>query len=160
MDTNWRTAWQGQDIVVWRNEVEFDRLHAPLIDLVVLVHRDAGMTPGDLVLAVVDLGEDCIVFPTASGFAGRVNFERQSFWRDKACVFWVAESAAPLPAPLRRSRWWPLGAPLGVTRRPRAELESLREGWPLEGPQTWEQRKWLRIERARPFTAARLPLAA
>jgi len=25
------------------------------------------------------------------------------------------------------------------------------ERWPLQGPQTWEQRKWRRIERSRPF---------
>jgi hypothetical protein len=29
MKSSWRTAWQGQDIVVYRNEAEVDRLHAP-----------------------------------------------------------------------------------------------------------------------------------
>jgi hypothetical protein len=40
------------------------------------------------------------------------------------------------------------------TRMARDELASLVEHWPLEGPQTWEQRKWRRIERSRPFTKA------
>ena len=39
-------------------------------------------------------------------------------------------------------------------RVPRTELSSLLEQWPLEGPQTWEQRKWRRIERSRAFTTA------
>jgi hypothetical protein len=30
-------------------------------------------------------------------------------------------------------------------------LASLVERWPLQGPQTWEQRKWRRIARNRPF---------
>jgi hypothetical protein len=34
---------------------------------------------------------------------------------------------------------------------PRAELASLIDHWPVEGPQTWDQRKWRRIERNRPF---------
>jgi len=31
MKLTWRTAWQGQDIVVYRDEVEVDRLHATQI---------------------------------------------------------------------------------------------------------------------------------
>jgi len=40
------------------------------------------------------------------------------------------------------------------TRVPRAELAALIERWPMQGPQTWEQRKWRRIERSRPFAPA------
>ena len=63
MRASWRTAWQGQDIVIFRNEAEFDRLHAPDIDRIVLVHRGSGESPGDLVQAVVEIGESCLIFP-------------------------------------------------------------------------------------------------
>jgi hypothetical protein len=151
MKSSWRTAWQGQDIVVFRNEAEVDRLHAPDIDRVVLVHRGSGDSPGDLVQAVVEIGDSALIFPVDTGFTGRVNFERQAFWAERACVYWVNEARAPLPLRLRRSRWF-LGLTHPVfTRVPRAELAPLIERWPLQGPQTWEQRKWRRIERSRPF---------
>jgi hypothetical protein len=151
MKSSWRTAWQAQDIVVYRNEAEADRVHAPDIERVVLVHRGAGDTPGDLVQAVVEIGDSVLIFPADTGFAGRVNFERQAFWAEKACVFWVNESRAPLPMRLRRGRWF-LGLTHPVfTRVQRSELASLLERWPLQGPQTWEQRKWRRIEQGRPF---------
>jgi hypothetical protein len=153
MKSSWRTAWQGQDIVVYRNDAEVDRLHAPDIDRIVLVHRGSGASPGDLVQAVVEIGDSALIFPADTGFAGRVNFERQPFWAERACVFWVNESRAPMPSRLRRSRWF-LGLTSPVfTRVPRAELAPLIERWPLQGPQTWEQRKWRRIERSRPFAA-------
>jgi hypothetical protein len=151
MKASWRTVWQGQDIVVFRNDAEVDRLHAPDIERVVLVHRGSGDTPGDLVQVVVEVGDSCLIFPADTGFAGRVNFERQAFWVERACVYWVNEARAPLPLRLRRGRWF-LGLAHSVfTRVPRTELAALIERWPLQGPQTWEQRKWRRIERARPF---------
>jgi len=153
MKSSWRTAWQGQDIVVYRNDTEVDRLHAQDIARVVLVHRGSGESPGDLVQAVVEVGESTLIFPADTGFAGRVNFERQAFWAERGCVFWVNESRAPLPLRLRRSRWL-LGLTTPVfTRVPRADLAALIERWPLQGPQTWEQRKWRRIERSRPFSS-------
>ena len=153
MKSSWRTAWQGQDIVVYRNDSEVDRLHAPAIDRVVLVHRGTGESPGDLVQAIVEVGDECLLFPTDTGFAGRVNFERQPFWAEKACVYWINESRAPLPLKWRRSRWF-----LGLTRPvfarvPRSELAALIERWPVQGPQTWEQRKWRRIADSRPFAS-------
>ena len=163
MKSSWRTAWQGQDIVVYRNEAEVDRLHAPDIERVVLVHRGSGDSPGDLVQAVVEIGDACVIFPADTGFAGRVNFERQAFWADKGCVFWVNEARAPLPMRLRRGRWFlGLTPPPVFTRVPRAELAALIERWPVQGPQTWEQRKWRRIELSRPFapTAEELRLRA
>ena len=154
MKSSWRTAWQGQDIVVYRNEAEIDRLHAADIARVVLVHRGSGDTPGDLVQAVVEVGEDCLLFPADTGFGGRVNFERQAWWAEKACVYWVNEARAPLPLRLRRGRWF-LGLTHPVyTRVPRSELAALIERWPVQGPQTWDQRKWRRIEKSRPFTTA------
>jgi hypothetical protein len=151
MKSSWRTAWQGHDIVIFRNDAEIDRVHAPDIARVVLVHRGAGDSPGDLVLTVVEVGESCLLFAPDTGFAGRVNFEREAFWVDKGCVHWVNESRAPLPMRLRRGRWLlGLASPV-FTRVPRTELATLIERWPLQGPQTWEQRKWQRIQRARPF---------
>ena len=151
MKSSWRTAWQGQDIVVYCNDVEIDRLHAPSIERVVLVHRGSGDSPGDLVQAVVVAGDQCLIFPADTGFAGRVNFERRPFWADKACIYWVNEARAPMPLKLKRGRWF-LGLAHSVfTRVPRAELAALIERWPMQGPQTWEQRKWRRIEMGRPF---------
>lgn len=155
MKASWRTAWQGQDIVVFRNDTEVDRLHAPDIDRVVLVHRGQGDTPGDLVQVVVETGDTVVLFPPDTGFAGRVNFERQAFWADKGCVYWVNEARAPLPLRLRRGRWLLGLAHPAYTRTPRsAELAGLLERWPVQGPQTWEQRKWRRIEQSRPFGSA------
>lgn len=148
----WRTAWHGQDIVVYREDVEVDRIHAQDIQRVVFVHRGAGDSPGDLLYAVVETHDEALVFPDYTGFAGRVNFERQAFWAERGCVYWAGDGRAALPARLRRGRWL-----LGQTgpqfvRLPRAELAPLVDGWPLEGPQTWEQRKWRRIENGRPFS--------
>ena len=36
-------------------------------------------------------------------------------------------------------------------RLPRSELAATIDKWPMEGPQTWEQRKWSTIARNRPF---------
>lgn len=154
MSITWRTAWQGQDIVVYRDDAEVDRLHAPDIERVLLVHRGSGDSPNDLVRAVVELGADLLVFPADTGFAGRVHFERQAFWAEQGCVYWVNETRAPLPMPMRRSRWLlGFGAP-AFMRVARAELDTVISRWPLQGPQTWEQRKWRRIECARLFAPA------
>jgi hypothetical protein len=152
MKAAWRTAWQGQDIVVYRDDDEIDRLPSAQIEKVIFVHREGGDTPTDMVHALVQLAEEWVVLPPETGFAGRVHFERQAFWAQRACVYWVAEAAAPMPARLRRGRIFKR-EPL-YTRAPRSEMDEAIERWPLEGPQTWEQRKWNRIEARRPFTAA------
>ena len=154
MKASWHTAWHGQDIVVYRDDVEVDRVQAAQIERVVFVHRRTGDSPGDLVHAVVELEQECLVFAADTGFAGRVNFERHEFWAERACVFWVSESGVTLPGRLRRSHWFlPAATPM-FQRLPRVELAGLIETWPLKGPQTWEQRKWRRIEDSRPFAAA------
>ena len=155
MRGSWRTAWQGQDIVVYRDETEVDRVHAPQIERVVFVHRGAGDSPGDLLHAVVVTDTDCLIFPADTGFAGRVNFERQSFWSERACVFWVKETQASLPLRLRRGVWFLRSASPAFVRVPRAELVPLVDAWPLEGPLTWDQRKWRHIENSRPFSSSR-----
>jgi len=151
MRTTWNTAWQGPDLVVFRDEAEVDRFPAALIERVIFVHRGNGDTPGDLLFALVELPEEYILLPAETGFAGRVNFERLSFWSEKQCVYWVAEAKASLPTRLRRSLWLLRPGAPSYTRMPRSELASRVEQWPLVGPQTWEQRKWMRIALSRPF---------
>ncbi len=153
MKSTWRTGWQGQEIVVYRDDEEVDRVAATLIQRVVFVHRGAGDSPGDLLYAVVELEDECLIFPDFTGFAGRVNFERQSFWSERGCVFWASDTHASLPMRLRRGRWLLRSAGPDFARVPRADLAALMEKWPLEGPQTWEQRKWRRIENSRPFAS-------
>jgi hypothetical protein len=153
MINTWRTAWQGQDIVVFRDEAEVDRVNAAQIQRVVFAYEGNGDSPGDLLYAVVETHDDCLILPAETGFAGRVNFERVDYWAARGCVYWVHRSHAPLPMRLRRGRWWlRLSAGPAFTRVPKPELAPLMDHWPLEGPQTWEQRKWRRIERSRPFT--------
>ena len=152
--STWRTAWRGPDIVVFQGDAEVDRVTANDIARVIFLYRGNGESAGDLVQAVALTAADCLVFPAETGFAGRVNFERTSYWAERGCVYWVPQARAPLPLRLRRARWW-----LGLSgphyaRVPRSELAALIEQWPLEGPQTWEQRKWRRIERGRAFTTA------
>lgn len=151
MKANWRSAWQQQTIVVWRDEVEVERIEAARIRRVVLVYQGGGDSPGDVIGALVRLEDDWVLLPAATGFGGRVNFERQAFWAERACVYWVAEARAALPLRLRRNRWLPRSAEPAFARVPAAELDALVERWPLEGPQTWEERKWRRIEENRPL---------
>jgi hypothetical protein len=151
MSTPWHTAWQGPDVVVFRNDVEVDRFVAAQIERVIFVHRGMGDKSGDLLFAVVELPDEHILLPADTGFAGRVNFERLSFWAEKQCVYWVPEQKATLPTRLRRSLWLLRPGTPSYARLPRAELAARIEQWPLEGPQTWEQRKWMRIALGRPF---------
>jgi hypothetical protein len=152
MSHTWRTAWHGQEIVVYRDEAEIDRVDAGQIERVVFVYSGSGESPGDLQHAVVETADDCLIFPADTGFAGRVNFERVDYWANRGCVYWVHQSRAPLPMRLRRGGWLRLASGPAFTRVPRSELSPLVDHWPLEGPQTWEQRKWRRIERSRPFS--------
>lgn len=151
MNTPWHTAWQGPDVVVFRDDHEVDRFAAAQIERVIFVYRGRGDTPGDLLYAVVELQDECVLLPAETGFAGRVNFERLTFWGERQCVYWVPESKASLPARLRRSVWLLRPGAPSYARVPRSELASRIEQWPLEGPQTWEQRKWMRIALSRPF---------
>ncbi len=151
MKPNWRTAWQGHDIVVYRDEQEVDRIDALAIRKVVCLHRDGSDSPGDLVATLVRLAEEWVLLPADTGFGGRVHFERQSFWAERACIWWVADSHAPLPPRLRRGRCPMRGGEPAYARVTAGQLDTLVDGWPLEGPQTWEQRKWRRIHAGRPL---------
>jgi hypothetical protein len=153
MKPTWRTLWQQHDIVVLRNEVEVDRLPADRIERVFLVHRGRGDNPGDIEQCVVELAGDdgYALFESGTGFAGRVNFERHAFWRERRCVHWVPAQAAALPWRLRLAAWRGDDGSRAFRRLAREELEGSIARWPLEGPETWDERKLHRIERGRLF---------
>ncbi|MEF7614454.1 hypothetical protein V4F39_11090 [Aquincola sp. MAHUQ-54] len=143
------TAWRGMDLLVLRGTEEIDRVPAGEIDRVILAYHRAGETPGDLAYALIDTPTHTLLLPPATGIAGRVHFERQAFWAQRPCVYWVPATRAPLPRALRGG-WWLLSrrAP-SYQRVPRTEVQAEIDRWPLEGPQSWEQRKWERIVRSR-----------
>ncbi|MEO7056401.1 MAG: hypothetical protein ABI281_14285 [Caldimonas sp.] len=153
MKTTWRTLWQQRDIVVYRDEVEVDRVAADDIVRVCLVYRGRGDYPGEVTQSVVELSGDAgfVLFESNTGFAGRVNFERQSFWVERACVHWVSAAHALLPWRLRFGAWRGDGSSHAFRRLSRDELAGHVDRWPLEGPETWEERKARRIERSRLF---------
>ncbi len=159
MKTNWRTLWQHQEIVVYRDEIEVDRIAAEHIDRVFLVYGGAGDWPGDIGMSIVELAGDAgfALFEACTGFAGRVNFERQAFWQARACVYWVPAASVALPWRLRLGGWRHDVSTRAYRRVERAELEACVERWALEGPQTWEDRKKRRIENARPFGFTTMP---
>ncbi|MEO8523710.1 MAG: hypothetical protein ABI460_03215 [Caldimonas sp.] len=151
MKSTWRTLWQQQDLVVYRDEVEVDRIEAARIECVYLVYRGSGDSPGDIGMTVVELDNGYAIFEAQTGFAGRVNFERHAFWHAKQCVFWVSAASASLPWRLRLGAW-PAAAPSRAYRRlERSDLEGCIANWALEGPETWEDRKKGRMARSRPF---------
>ena len=152
MKVFWHTRWQGQEIAVFRNDVEVDRLSADQIERVFLLHRGSGDSPGDVVQVLVELAEECLVFGAETGFASRVNFERQAWWTERACVHWVSHARAPLPLRMRTGNGFLRLSPPAFARAPRAELATLMGRWPVQGPQTWDERKRQRIERGQPFS--------
>ncbi|MCG3189689.1 MAG: hypothetical protein LKCHEGNO_02186 [Burkholderiaceae bacterium] len=154
------TRWQSMELIVTRNGQEIDRIGARDIERVIIVYSDRGDTPGDLAYAVLQSREHDLLFPADSGIAGRVHFERQLFWNERRCVYWAPLAKAPLPRALCPG-WWLLSKPkpTAFVRLPREELREPISRWPLEGPQSWEERKVARIARARPFAALR-PLAS
>ena len=151
MKVLWHTLWQGQDIAVYRDDVEVDRVNSQQIERVFLLHRGSGDTPGDVAQVVVELPDDCLVFGAETGFASRVNFERQPFWAERGCTHWVSQARAPLPLRLRSGHGLLRMSPPPFARVPKAEVVALIGRWPVQGPQTWNERKRLRIERAQPF---------
>ena len=143
------TCWQGTDLLVLNNEREIDRIASREIHRVILVCRHGGYAPGDLRFAVVETTADHVLLPAATGIAGRVHFERQGFWMQRSCVYWVDESRAPLPRRLLPGVWLLRRQLPGYVRLPHNELAGTIDQWPLDGPQSWEQRKWAQIVRNR-----------
>jgi len=150
------TRWDGTDLLVLRNDHEIDRIASRDIHRVILVCH-GGDSPRDLRFAVVETTADHVLLPAGSGIAGRVHFERQSFWTHRPCVYWVDEARAPLPRRLLPGVWLLRRQQPRYMRLPHSELAGVIEQWPLEGPQSWEQRKWANIVRSRllPHAATR-----
>ena len=92
---------------------------AERIGRVFLVYRGGGDSPGDIGMSVVELAGDdgFALFEARTGFAGRVNFERQSFWQERACVYWVParERRPALAAAPGRWRGEASGGPIGAS---------------------------------------------
>jgi len=149
------TRWQSMDLIVARDGREIDRIGACDIERVIMVYRDRGDTPGDLAYAVLRAREHDLLFPPESGIAGRVHFERQLFWNERRCVYWVPLAKAALPRKLCIGLWFLRQHRPAFVRLPREELQPIIASWPLEGPQSWDERKVARIARARPFPALR-----
>ena len=154
MKTTWRTCWRANEIVVSRDGTEVDRLPGERIARVLLVYRGQGDTPGDIVQSIVELvgDEGFALLEPLTGFADRVNFERQAFWRERQCVYWVAAASAVLPWRLRFGLWRADAGERAFRRVARADLAAAVATWPVAGPQTWEDRKRLRIARSVPFS--------
>ena len=152
MKVLWHTLWQGRDIAVFRNDEEVDRVNSEQIERVFLMHRRSGDSPGDVVQVLVELVDDCLLFGAETGFASRVNFERQEFWGTRGCVHWVNHARAPLPLRLRTGTGLLRLSPPPYARVPKSEVAPLMSRWPVQGAQTWNERKRLRIERAQPFS--------
>jgi hypothetical protein len=152
MKALWHTLWQAHDIAVCRDGKEVDRFDAQQIERVLLLHRGVGDSPGDVLQVVIELAEECLVFSADTGIAGRINFERQAFWAERGCVHWVSHARAPLPLRLRTGSGLFRLSPPPFMRVPRAELAALIARWPIQGAQTWDERKRRRIERAQPLS--------
>ena len=144
------TRWDGTDLVVSRGTAEVDRLRGADIRRVILV-CDGGDTPSELQFAIVETATEHVLLPASSGIAARVYFERQLYWTQRACIYWVTGRHAPLPRHLCSGVWLLRSHRPGYLRLTAAQLAALLAQWPLEGPQTWEQRKWANIAVTRSF---------
>ncbi len=142
------TRWEDSQLLVTRDEAEIDRIAARDIQRVILVCHHGRDTPSDLRYAVIETSTDYVLLPANSGIAGRIHFERQSFWEQRACIYWVDESRACLPRRLLPGVWLLRRQQPGFMRLPHDELAGVIEKWSLEGPQSWEQRKWAHIVRS------------
>src|SRR3989442_8589848 len=101
MKTEWLAAWRGMDLLILRDGVEVDRVHADDIERVILVNEGPGETPGELLFAIIETAVEHLVLPARSGIAGCVHFERQAFWAARDCIYWVNAHHLGLPRGLR-----------------------------------------------------------
>ena len=146
------TRWEGADLVVLRGNDVADRVAATDIRRVIVV-CSGGDTPAELEFVVVETSTDHVLLPADTGIAGRVYFERQPYWTERSCIYWVTGRHAPLPRNLRPGLWLLRRHRPACLRLPASELAPLIEQWRLEGPQTWEQRKWAQIASKRHLAA-------
>jgi hypothetical protein len=150
--------WDGPQLAVTRGGEVADRVSADDIRRVILACR-GGDTPSHLDFALIDTGTEHVLLPASSGIAAPVYFERQSWWTERACIWWLTARHAPLPRHLYSGVWLLRRHQPGFLRLPADELQALVATWPLEGPQTWEQRRWARGATNRQLDAlARRPL--
>jgi hypothetical protein len=151
------TRWEGPDLVVLRDKAVVDRIAGVDIRRVILV-CERGDTPSDLGFALIETGSDAVILPAESGIAGCIHFERHGFWMQHPCIYWTHSARAHLPRHLAPGVWLLRRHRPAYARVPMAELAPLVDQWPLEGPQTWEQRKWARIDASRALAPAALPV--
>jgi hypothetical protein len=143
----WRTCWQQRDIVVLCDDREIDRIAGDRIASVYFLCGADGGTPGDIEQIALRLDDATWVVAAAeTGFAGRVNFEREAFWSEKRCVRWIAGAKAALPMRFRLG-----GRALPWHRLEADALADAARGWDAVPPETWAVRKQRRIDRSRPF---------
>jgi hypothetical protein len=80
-----------------------------------------------------------------------VLFERQAYWSQRNCIYWVSERSVSWSEIQAESRW-PFSRHLPQHRQlTPAAARSLLDASDVTGPHTWDQRKQHRIERRRPF---------
>jgi hypothetical protein len=150
-ETHLQSSWQANEIVVTRGDQTIERLQADDIVRVTLVHADAGDSPGEVRAAFFELRDRVVLLGAASGIAGRVLFERQAYWSERNCIYWVSQRCVVCPEIQRQSRW-PFARQAPLHRQlTLAAARSLLEHSDISGPHTWDQRKQVRIERRRPF---------
>jgi hypothetical protein len=146
------TCWRADEIVVTQGGELVDRLRAGAIERVTLVHAGEGESPGEVRAALFEMTDRVVVLGAASGIAGRVLFERQAYWSQRNCIYWVDQRRVAWTSVVGEPRW-----PLVRTRVPQhrtltpAAAASLLERAQVTGPHTWNERKRHRIERRRPF---------
>jgi hypothetical protein len=150
-ETPLKTRWQANEIVVTQGSALIDRLRASEIERVTLVHAGEGESPGEVRAAIFELGGRTVVLGAESGIAGRVLFERQAYWSQRSCIYWVNQRQVSWPLMAGASRW-PLRrrVPQHQSNTPDSAA-SLFDRSDVTGPHTWDQRKWHRIERRRHF---------
>ena len=150
-ETPLRSSWQADEIVVTRGEELIEHLRADDIDRVTLVHADEGCSPGEVRAALFELPDRVVLLGAASGISGRVLFERQAFWSQRNCIYWVSERCVSWSEIQSESRW-PFSRQMPQHRQlTPAAARSLLDRSDVTGPHTWEQRKQHRIESSRPF---------
>ena len=147
-----KACWRGDEIVVIQGAERIDRLHASDIRRVTLIHSGAGESPAEVRAALIETADRALLLRATSGIAGSVLFERQTYWSQRACIYWVGERCVVWPPALRGARWPFARAALPEHRAlSPADAASLLEGAAVTGPHTWDQRKQYRIDRRRPF---------
>ncbi len=146
-----RTCWQAENITVTRGDESIDRLPADEIERVTLVHIGAGESPIEVHSAIFELPGRVVVLGAQCGIAGRVLFERQAYWSQRNCIYWVNHRRVSWPAVEGESRWLFARQVPPYQQLTPAQADALFQRSDVTGPQTWDQRKQYRFERQRPF---------